>query len=115
MSEVTGERKEPQPPSTLSLLPRLGLFLYHLAREPRVPWTVKAAVVGMAAYLASPIDLLPDWIPGVGYLDDVLLVAVVVNYIFAKIPEDVLIEHWGEDIESLRRLRSIRPKRKPST
>jgi uncharacterized membrane protein YkvA (DUF1232 family) len=114
MNEVAGERKEAQQLSTLSLLPRLGRFLYHLVREPRVPWTVKAAVVGLTAYLASPIDLIPDWIPGAGYLDDVLLVAIVVNYVFAKIPEEVLIEHWGEDIESLRRLRSIRPRRKPN-
>jgi uncharacterized membrane protein YkvA (DUF1232 family) len=78
-------------PSALSLLPRLGTFLYHMARDPRVPWTVKAAVVGMAAYLASPVDLLPDWIPGAGYLDDVLLMGIVINYIFAEIPEEVLV------------------------
>jgi len=107
-----GERSQVQQPSALSLLPRLGTLLYHLAREPRVPWTVKAAVVGMAVYLASPIDLIPDWIPGAGYLDDVLLMGIVINYVFAKIPEEVLLEHWGEDIETLRGVRPARRRRK---
>jgi uncharacterized membrane protein YkvA (DUF1232 family) len=112
VSEARPEQSRAERPSALSLLPRLATFLYHLAREPRVPWTVKAAVVGMAVYLASPIDLIPDWIPGAGYLDDILLVGIVINYIFAKIPEEVLIEHWGEDIELLRRLQPARRKRK---
>lgn len=102
MSERNEEKAGPAP---FSLLPRLAIFLYHLARDPRVPWTVKAAVVGMAAYLAIPLDLLPDWIPGAGQIDDLLLVAIVINYVFAKIPEEVLIEHWGEDVERLRGLR----------
>jgi len=97
--------------SALSLLPRLATFLYHVARDPRVPWTVKAAVVGTAVYLASPIDLIPDWIPGAGYLDDILLVGIVINYVFAAIPEEVLIEHWGEDIENLRSLRRERKRK----
>ncbi len=92
----------------LSLLPRLATFLYHLAREPRVPWTVKASVVGLAAYIASPFDLIPDWIPGAGYVDDALLFGIVLNYVFAAIPEDVLIEHWGEDVETVRRMRPRR-------
>ena len=76
-------------------------FLWHVARDPRVPWTVKAALAGMAAYLASPIDLIPDWIPGLGYLDDVVLVGVVVGYVLRKVPREVVREHWGEDVEVL--------------
>jgi uncharacterized membrane protein YkvA (DUF1232 family) len=97
--------------SALSLLPRLARFLYHVARDSRVPWTVKAVMVGTAAYLASPIDLIPDWVPGAGYLDDILLVGIAINYIFARIPEEVLVEHWGEDIEKLRSLRRERKRR----
>ncbi len=91
--------------SPLSLVPRLATLLYHLARDPRVPWSVKASVVGLAIYIASPFDLIPDWIPGAGYVDDALLFAIVLNYVFAAIPEDVLLEHWGEDVETLRRMR----------
>lgn len=94
------------------LLPRLARFVYHLAREPRVPWPVKAALVLTAAYVASPVDLIPDGIPGAGYLDDVLLVGIMTNYLFAAIPAEVLEEHWGEDVGSLRRLRRARQERK---
>jgi uncharacterized membrane protein YkvA (DUF1232 family) len=92
-------------PSALVVIKRLPRFLWHVARDPRVPWTVKAALAGMAVYLVTPIDLIPDWIPGVGYLDDVLLVGVVVGYVLRKVPREVVREHWGEDVEALEGLR----------
>ena len=45
--------------------------LYIAGRNPRVPWYVKAAAVAIAAYALSPIDLIPDFIPVLGYLDEV--------------------------------------------
>ena len=104
MSET--EEKSGRPTQSLvTLIPRLAKFLYHLVRDPRVPWTVKAALAGLAAYLASPIDLIPDWIPGVGYLDDLLLLSFVASYVLAKVPPEVVREHWGEDVEVLERLK----------
>lgn len=94
-----------EPPSAVALLPRMARFVYHLARDPRVPFTVKLAVLGLGAYIVSPVDLIPDWIPVAGVMDDLLLIPIVMNYVFATIPEEVLIDHWGEDIEVLRRLR----------
>jgi uncharacterized membrane protein YkvA (DUF1232 family) len=88
-----------------ALLPRMARLVYHLARDPRVPLKAKLAVVGLGAYIVSPVDLIPDWIPWAGALDDVLLIPIVMNYVFATVPEEVLIEHWGEDIETLRRWR----------
>jgi uncharacterized membrane protein YkvA (DUF1232 family) len=73
-----------------------------------VPWTAKAALLGMAAYLACPLDLIPDWIPGAGYLDDLLIVGLTISYLFAKVPEEVIAEHWGEDLEVLKKLRRTR-------
>jgi len=113
VSETPAQIEQPQKPGIVKLVPRLAKLVYRLLRDPRVPWTVKAALAGMAAYLASPIDLIPDWIPGAGYLDDLLVVAIGINYIFAKIPEDVIIEHWGEDVELLKKLRR-KPRRKQS-
>ena len=97
-----------------SLLPRLARFFYHLARDRRVPWTVKASVVFAAAYVASPVQLFPDWIPGIGYIDDILLFWIVINYVFAAVPQDVLEEHWGEDVEELRRLARTPPQAEES-
>lgn len=109
--QQTPEEKQRERQSLISLLPRLAKFLYHLIRDPRVPWTVKAALGGLAAYLASPIDLIPDWIPGGGYLDDALLIAFVASYVLAKVPYDVIREHWGEDVEVLERLKMGRGKK----
>lgn len=111
MSESGDTKPEIKRPSVIALIPRLAKLLYHLARDPRVPWTVKAALVGAGVYLASPVDLIPDWVPGAGYLDDVLLVGILVNYIVARVPRDVLVEHWGEDVEALESLRRTRPRR----
>jgi len=106
--QETGERP---PQSFVTLIPRLARFLWHLVKDPRVPWTIKAALAGLAAYLATPIDLIPDWIPGAGYLDDVLLIGFVVSYVLARVPMDVVREHWGEDVETLQRLRVGRKKK----
>lgn len=110
MSESGETGQAHRRPSLVTLLPRLAKLVYHLARDPRVPWTVKAVLAGTAVYLASPLDLIPDWIPGVGYLDDVLLVGLVVSYVLARVPRDVIEEHWGEDVEALE---SLRRKPKP--
>jgi len=97
MSDARDDKR----PSVVATIKRLPRLLWRLARDPRVPWTVKAALVGMGLYLATPIDLIPDWIPGLGYLDDVLLVGAVVGYVLRKVPRDVVREHWGEDVEVL--------------
>ena len=111
MSETPAQAEQPQKPGIVKMVPRIAKLVYHLMRDPRVPWTVKATLGGMAVYLASPVDLIPDWIPGAGYLDDIVLVAIGINYIFAKIPEDVIIEHWGEDVQLLKRFRRERKKK----
>jgi uncharacterized membrane protein YkvA (DUF1232 family) len=102
------EAKEKRPrESLLTLVPRLARFVYHVSRDPRVPWGVKGALVGLAAYLASPIDIIPDWIPAAGYLDDVLVVGFVVSYVLARVPPEVVREHWGEDVQTLERIRDL--------
>src|SRR6476619_4285538 len=55
-------------------LKRDTLALYLAARDPRVPWYAKAVAACVAAYALSPIDLIPDFVPVIGYLDDIILV-----------------------------------------
>ena len=105
MTEPKDESGERPRESFVTLIPRLGKFLWHLVKDPRVPWTAKASLAGLAAYLASPLDIIPDWIPGAGYLDDVLIAGFVVSYVLAQVPPDVVREHWGEDVEVLERFR----------
>lgn len=67
--------------------------LYLSARDPRVPWYAKAVALAVAAYALSPIDLIPDFIPVVGYLDDLILVPLGILLAVRLIPPEILAEH----------------------
>lgn len=67
--------------------------LYFACRDPRVPWYTKAFVALVVAYALSPIDLIPDFIPVLGYLDDLVLLPLGVLMAVKMIPADVLAEH----------------------
>jgi uncharacterized membrane protein YkvA (DUF1232 family) len=67
--------------------------LYLSARDPRVPWYAKAVALAVAAYALSPIDLIPDFIPVLGYLDDLILVPLGIIVAVKLIPPVVLAEH----------------------
>jgi len=62
-------------------------------RDPRVPWYAKAVGVCVVAYALSPIDLIPDFVPVLGYLDDLVLVPLGLLLVLRLIPADVLAEH----------------------
>src|SRR6266852_5354025 len=62
-------------------------------RDPRVPWYAKAVGVCVVAYALSPIDLIPDFVPVLGYLDDLVLVPLGLLLVLRLIPVDVLAEH----------------------
>lgn len=67
--------------------------LYLASRDPRVPWYVKALAVAVAAYALSPIDLIPDFIPVIGYLDDAILVPLGILLVVRLIPPAIMAEH----------------------
>ena len=64
--------------------------LYFACRDHRVPWYAKALAVLVVAYAFSPIDLIPDFIPVVGYLDDLILIPLGVVAVRAMVPPDVM-------------------------
>ena len=66
--------------------------LYFACRDPRVPWYAKALAVAVVAYAFSPIDLIPDFIPVLGYLDDLVLIPLGVVAVRAMIPPAVLAD-----------------------
>ena len=74
-------------------LKRDTVALYLAARDPRVPWYAKAVAACVAAYALSPIDLIPDFIPVLGYLDDVILVPLGVALAIRLVPPALLEEH----------------------
>jgi uncharacterized membrane protein YkvA (DUF1232 family) len=67
--------------------------LWLAAHDPRTPWYAKAFALAIAAYALSPIDLIPDFIPVLGYLDDVILVPLAVVLAVRLIPDEVMAEH----------------------
>jgi uncharacterized membrane protein YkvA (DUF1232 family) len=67
--------------------------LYLAYPDPRVPWYAKVLVAVIVAYALSPIDLIPDFIPVIGYFDDLLLVPAGIALAAKLIPEEVLEEH----------------------
>lgn len=66
--------------------------LYLAARDPRTPWYAKLLVAGIVAYTFSPIDLIPDYVPVLGYLDDLILIPLGITLAIKMVPDSVLAE-----------------------
>ena len=94
----SGPGDRPREPATVLELARFlgdtGRLLWRVARDPRVPWPAKVVAGGAVAYVASPIDLIPDVIPGVGKLDDLFLVVRALRYLATAAGYDVLHDLW---------------------
>jgi uncharacterized membrane protein YkvA (DUF1232 family) len=74
-------------------LNRDGHAIYLASRDPRVPWYVKFLAIAVAGYALSPIDLIPDFIPVVGYLDDLIIVPLGIWLVVWLIPEQIMLEY----------------------
>ena len=75
---------------------RDAVAIWIAARDPRVPWYVKVLAGAVAAYALSPIDLIPDFIPVLGYLDDLLIVPAGISLTVGLIPADLMAEFRAE-------------------
>ncbi len=67
--------------------------LYLAAHDARVPWYAKGLAIAVAAYAFSPIDLIPDFIPVIGYLDDLIIVPLGIALVVRMIPQGIMAEH----------------------
>jgi len=76
--------------------------LYLACRHPQVPWYAKVLAAGVVGYLVSPIDLIPDFIPVLGYLDDLILVPLGIMLVLKLIPKTVWTECRQEAQKTLR-------------
>jgi uncharacterized membrane protein YkvA (DUF1232 family) len=68
------------------------LALYLARRDPRVPWLAKVMAIATAAYAFSPIDLIPDFIPVLGYLDELIILPLFIYVTIRLIPPDIMME-----------------------
>jgi len=85
-------------------LPACVTLARRLRADPRVPWQAKAAVVLAGLWVLSPVDLLPEFLPVIGPLDDVVVVALVLRYTARRVPREVLLEAWPGEPRLLERL-----------
>jgi uncharacterized membrane protein YkvA (DUF1232 family) len=76
----------------LRALKRESLVVWYAARDPRLPWPVRLLALAVAAYALSPIDLIPDFIPVLGYLDDLVLVPLGIALVVKLTPAPVLAD-----------------------
>ena len=72
--------------------------LWLAARDPRVPWYAKAAAGAVAAYALSPVDLIPDFVPVLGYLDDLIILPLGIYLAVKLIPAYLMAEFRAEAI-----------------
>jgi uncharacterized membrane protein YkvA (DUF1232 family) len=89
------------------LLPDLLRLLKRLAGDPTMPKGVRIRLVLLMGYLALPFDLIPDFIPVLGYADDAIIVALTVRSVARRAGPDALSKHWPgtqEGLDAVRRL-----------
>ncbi|HEX2149861.1 MAG TPA: DUF1232 domain-containing protein [Actinomycetota bacterium] len=78
-----------------------------LAKDPRVPRRNKLIFAGVAAYVVMPVDLIPDWLPGIGRLDDIIMFCVAIDSMLNHVPKAVLDDYWEGDQAMLDTIRSV--------
>lgn len=99
------------------LVPDIVRLLTRLSKDPAVPRRVRIELLVLLAYLAMPLDLVPDFIPVIGYADDVVVVAVVLRAVVRHAGEAALDRHWTgtpEGLDAVKRLARVRTNSTPT-
>ena len=89
------------------LIPNVIKLLARLIADPRVSTRRKVFVAAVLTYVVSPIDLIPDFVIGVGHLDDIVLVSLALDHLMAGTDEAIVLEHWDGSIDGLDLVRSV--------
>ena len=85
----------------------LKKFLFDVANDERIPGRDKKVLLAMIALMISPIDLIPDWIPLFGLLDDLILLSIILDYFFTVLDSQILLSHYPWGMKSFANLRKI--------
>jgi len=89
----------------MRLLPDLIRLLRRLAADPNVPRGVRVRLLLLLAYLLSPIDLIPDFVPVLGYADDIIIVAIALRSVTRRAGQDAVERHWPGTPQGLQVIR----------
>ena len=88
------------------LIPNLVKLLTRLVADPRVSTRRKVFLGAVLVYVVSPVDLIPDFVIGLGHLDDLVLLALAIDHLMSGVDEAIVLEHWDGSIDGLDLVRS---------
>lgn len=80
-------------------------FLKDVANDERIPARDKKVLLGLIALFVSPLDIIPDWIPIFGQIDDAIIIALILDYFFNKLDSEILLSHYPWGMKSFARLK----------
>jgi uncharacterized membrane protein YkvA (DUF1232 family) len=89
------------------LLPNVVKLLSRMLRDRRVPMRRKVLIGAVLAYVISPVDLIPDFVVGIGRLDDLVLVSLAIDHIMSGADEDIVRMYWDGTEDGLDLVRSV--------
>lgn len=92
---------------TVLIVPNIVKLVGRLLADPRVPRRSKIALGAAAAYVASPIDLVPDIIPVVGWADDILFLLMAVDGLITRSGPEIVEEHWDGPVDILKLIEDV--------
>ena len=81
-------------------------FVRSLAEDERIPLRNRVVLGGLLTYLLTPIDIIPDFIPILGWLDDAFITLVILDYIFNSADTDLILEHYPWNKDRFRRMQT---------
>jgi len=96
-----------------AFIPDCVTTVRRLRKDPRVPRRAKIAVIVAGLWVASPIDLIPEFIPVIGPLDDIVVVALALRYAGRQVPREVLLAAWPGEPRLIERLLAQASRRSP--
>lgn len=91
----------------LKFLKDLKNFIVNTANDERIPAKDKKIILALVALLISPVDLIPDWIPFFGMLDDIVIFSIILDYFFSVLDSRILLSHFPWSMKAYSRIRSL--------
>ena len=82
-------------------------FVKNVAHDERIPARDKTVILALLALIISPFDLIPDWIPIIGVMDDLVMLALVLDYYFEVLDQEILLSHYPWGMKSYSRVRRL--------
>ena len=80
-------------------------FLINTSQDTRIPDRDKKVLIALVALILSPVDLIPDWIPFFGVIDDFVIAAIVLDYFFETLDQTIILSHFPWNMKAYGRLK----------